>query len=156
MKEELAKALIDGLYGKQIHPHPLKSLNGLTFQEAADRISKNAHSSYDLLFHIVFWQDLVLEAMHGEKVEWPKKPNEDWPDSTSKTDWDALVQRFEEGLEEGKRILKEGDFERPLPSWRNIPMLRAAIVLAQHNSYHLGQIVANRIAHGSWPPPEKE
>ncbi len=94
--------------------------------------------------------------MRGEEVNWPKKPDEDWPESKSKADWDALLHGFEEGLEEGKRILKEGDLVRPLPAWRNIPLLRAAIVLAQHNSYHLGQIVANRIAQGSWPPPKKE
>ncbi|MFW9800817.1 MAG: DinB family protein [Candidatus Thorarchaeota archaeon] len=156
MKEELAEALIDGLYGKNTHPHPLKALSNLTSELAHNRFSTDSHSSFDLLYHIVFWQDLVLEAMRGEEVAWPKKPDEDWPDSKSKADWDALVSRFEEGLEEGKRILNEGDLERPLPSWRNVPMLRAAIVLAQHNSYHLGQILANRIAQGSWPPPENE
>ena len=157
MKDALAKALADGLYGKHTHPDPLDALRGLSYGTASQRMTENVHSSLDLLYHLVFWQDLCLEAARGEKdVDWPKSAGEDWPKADSQLVWEELVERFEKGLKEGKRIVAEGDLEMPLPAWRNIPMLRAMIVLAQHNSYLLGQIVTNRIAQGTWPPPKAE
>lgn len=157
MKDALGKALADGLYGKHTHPDPLDAVRGLTYDTASHRISVKVHSSLDLLYHLVYWQDLCLEAARGEEaVKWPKAAGEDWPKPDSPIDWDELVERFDKGLKEGKRIVAEGDLEMPLPAWSNIPMLRAMIVLAQHNSYHLGQIVTNRIAQGTWPTPKAE
>ena len=154
MKEALAKALADGLYGKHTHPDPLDAVRGLTYEMASQRTSESVHSSLELLFHLVFWQDLCLEAARGEKdVKWPDAAGEDWLGTDMQVTWGELVARFEKGLEEGKRLVAEGDLEMPLPAWHNIPMLRAMIVLIQHNSYHLGQIVSNRIAQGTWPPP---
>ncbi|MHA2379291.1 MAG: DinB family protein [Candidatus Thorarchaeota archaeon] len=155
MKDALAEALSDGLYGKHTHPDPLDTVRGLTSETASQRVSENVHSSLDLLYHIVFWQDLCLEAAcGGEEVKWPKTAGEDWPKPDSQIDWNELVQNFARGLKEGKKLATKGDLEMRLPAWRNIPMLRAMIVLAQHNSYHLGQIVTNRIAQGTWPPPK--
>ncbi|UCH05313.1 MAG: DinB family protein [Candidatus Thorarchaeota archaeon] len=157
MKDELAKALLDGLYGKHTHPDPVDAVRGLTYDTASQRVSEKVHSSLDLLYHLVFWQDLCLEAARGEKdVKWPEAAGEDWPQPGSQIEWDVLVKRFRKGLKEGERIVAEVDLVMPLPAWRNIPMLRAMIVLAQHNSYHLGQIVTNRIAQGTWPPPKPE
>jgi hypothetical protein len=47
------------------------------------------------------------------------------------------------------------DLYTKIPHGDGQNVLREALVLADHNSYHLGQLVNLRQALGSWPEPEK-
>jgi uncharacterized damage-inducible protein DinB len=156
MKEQLGKALAAGLYGKGTHADSLKIVDGISDDHAKERIVENVHSSWEQLFHIVYWQDLCIKAARKEGVEWPKDGSPSWPSDSTTDTWDELVTRFEAGLEEAKTLSIESDLAAPMASWANFPVLSALIVLAQHNSYHLGQIVVNRLAQGTWPMPEEE
>jgi hypothetical protein len=35
----------------------------------------------------------------------------------------------------------------------NVPTMKPFLIIAQHNSYHFGQLAKNRKAQGTWPPP---
>ena len=156
MKEKLGKALAAGLYGKGTHADSLKIVDGISENHAKERIKVNVHSSWEQLFHIVYWQDLCIKAARLTEVEWPKDGSPSWPSESTTDTWDELVTRFEAGLEEAKALSLESDLAAPMTSWAKFPVLSALIILAQHNSYHLGQIVVNRLAQGTWPMPEKE
>ena len=47
------------------------------------------------------------------------------------------------------------DLHTPIPHGDGQTLLREALVLADHNSYHLGQLVDLRRALGSWPEESK-
>ncbi len=156
MKEKLGKALAGGLYGKGTHADSLKIVDGILAENAKERIAENVHSSWEQLFHIVYWQDLCVKAAQSEEVKWPKDGSVSWPSESTAETWDELVTRFKSGLEEAKKLSMESDLAAPMASWANYPVLSALLILAQHNSYHLGQIVVNRLAQGTWPPPKEE
>jgi len=156
MKEVLGKALAAGLYGKGTHAESLKIVDGIQDDYAKERIADNVHSSWEQLFHIVYWQDLCIKAARLEEVEWPKDGSASWPTDSTTDTWNDLITRFKVGLEEAKSLSIESDLEAPMASWADFPVLSSLIILAQHNSYHLGQIIVNRLAQGTWPLPKED
>ncbi|MHA2163478.1 MAG: hypothetical protein ACXABF_13740 [Candidatus Thorarchaeota archaeon] len=69
-------------------------------------------------------------------------------------DWPKLIQRFEEGINEMGGFVNKDDISRPIESWNNLPVAKAVMVIIQHNSYHIGEIVVARKSIGLWPPEE--
>ncbi len=159
MTDTFPVILKKALRGHDAHLDPMKGLRGLTAEIAQKQTGQGFHSCWDILYHMVYWQDFVLAAIRGEEASWPKVPLEDWPSDVSERkdfDWDKIVERFERGLEEAKKLAGESDLTKPMPAWGEAPTAKALIVLIQHNSYHLGQIVANRRLLGDWPPPKQD
>ena len=158
MKEVFPKILKEGLRGHNTHVNPKKALLGLDADSARKVPCEHVHSCWDQLYHIVFWQDIVLEAVRGKEVDWSETHGKDWPTPESILDtskWDELVERFFNGLEEADEILDNTNLLQSMPAWSEAPVAKAMLVLAQHNSYHLGQIVVARQALRIWPPPEE-
>ena len=157
MIERLEKSIKMGIRGKHTHIDPLKAVQGLT-AEAARKIPDNGHHScWHNLYHIVFWQDLMLGALRKESVDWPKNNELSWPKAEQmKNDenWDALVKKFEKGLAEADSLTSSIDSVDDLPAWPKVPPFAAYFVFVQHNSFHIGELVATRQALGLWPPPD--
>jgi hypothetical protein len=157
MIERLEKSIKNSLRGKFTHLDPLKAIEGLTAKTARFVPEKGEHSCWHYLYHIVFWQDLMLSALREESVDWPKNNETSWPtDELMKNDedWTALVEKFENGLIEADRMTNSINSMDDLPAWPKVPPFAAYLVLVQHNSYHIGELVATRQALGLWPPPE--
>ena len=160
MLDTLVTALKFSLTGKHIHVNPIEAVENLT-AEMASRIPENGeHSCWHILNHIVYWQDLMLEALRRkEKVDWPKDNEMSWavPITDDDKDWNNLVERFKAGLEEAMKMSEEIEPESELPAWPKVPAYQALMVFGQHNAYHIGEIVAIRQALGFWPPsPDHE
>ncbi|MFW9958282.1 MAG: DinB family protein [Candidatus Odinarchaeota archaeon] len=153
----MANAFKRGLRGKHTHMDPLKALEGLTPETARMVPSKGTHSCWHILYHIAYWQEFMLTAIKGEEVDWPKNNEESWPTNKlleRSKDWVKLVEKFENGLNEAENLTRTLESTEDLPAWPKVPPFAAFLVLAQHNSFHIGEIVATRQALGNWPPPE--
>ncbi|MHA1943215.1 MAG: DinB family protein [Candidatus Thorarchaeota archaeon] len=151
----LTASLKNSLSGKHIHIAPMKALENLSPEMAAKVPENSEHSCWHILHHIVFWQDLMIEALRGNnEVKWPDKNQLSWPTEISKdeNEWTALVERFKTGLDEGYKMTENIDSQDDLPAWPKVPTFRALMVFGQHNAYHIGEIVATRQALGYWPP----
>ena len=157
MIERLEKSIKMGLRGKHIHIDPVKAVQGLTAETARMIPEKGNYSCWHYLYHIVFWQDLMLGALRKESVNWPKSNEASWPNDDmlkDDDDWTTLVEKFEKGLVDAESLTSTLDSMDDLPAWPKVPPFAAYMVFAQHNAYHIGQIVATRQALGLWPPPE--
>jgi uncharacterized damage-inducible protein DinB len=157
MFETMVNAYKGGLRGKHTHVDPLKSLDGLTPENARKAPNKNSHSCWHILYHIVYWQELMLAALKGESVNWPKNNDESWPTKEmleSYEGWTKLVKTFENGLNEAEKLTSKIESTEDLPAWPKVSPAAAFLVFAQHNSYHIGEIVATRQSLGFWPPPD--
>ncbi len=158
MKEMVSNILKEGFHGHNTHVSPKKALLGLDADSARKVPCDRVHSCWEQLYHIVFWQDLVLEEVRGNVVDWTETHGKDWPKPESILDssgWNKLVERFFKGLAEAEELLDTLDLQKPIPSWNDHPAFKAMLVLAQHNSYHIGQIVVARQALKTWPPPDE-
>lgn len=158
MLDFMIPALKNSLSGKGIHMNPLQAVDGLSHNEAKQTPRDDCHSCYQILHHIVFWQDLMLDALRGNEVSWPQSNDVSWPaneglDSQSK--WDDIVARFGSGIEEARLLAEKSDDLSPLPAWPGFSVGRGLLVFGQHNAYHIGEIVATRQSLGLWPPPGK-
>lgn len=154
MDSPLVELLCESLRGKHSHVNPAKALQGLTHTTATQQMEGDAFNAYELLYHIVFWQDVTLSIARGDNIDWKEMEGKDWPsyDELEKAHWDALRERFLSGLKEAEKLVGALDLRLPMPTWNNEPVAKAFAVLATHNSYHLGQIVAARRMWGLWPP----
>ncbi|MBN2230084.1 MAG: DinB family protein [Candidatus Thorarchaeota archaeon] len=157
MFDILERSLKFGLRGKHIHMDPQKALEGLNAETASMLPFKGDHSCWHILYHMVFWQDLMLSAIRGDDVDWPKNNDSSWLSNDmlgDPEDWQDLVQKFVDGLNEAEELVKGIQSLDDLPAWPKVPPFAAFMSLNQHNAYHTGEIVATRQALGIWPPPE--
>lgn len=151
MSEE-AEGLVRLLEGTGAHAPISGSLEDLDEERAAERRADWPHSCHDILLHIVFWQDLFMARLEGRPAPFPATAEDGWPPA-GRNRWTDTVGRFARGLEEAKALARGGNLDARIPEWHGIRYAEGLSILAQHNSYHLGQIVLLRRALGAWPPP---
>lgn len=140
------------LSGKGAHAAAASVFSGVDAKTAGTRPDKLAHSLHQLLGHIVFWQDWVVQWLKGEKPRVPKHASGSWPAGPAPrnaTEWKREVRQFQSGLKELQRLSTEADLPTRLGKQSRLEMIHA---LASHNSYHLGQAVVLRQMLGKWPP----
>lgn len=157
MFESLTKSLKASLTGEHIHVNPVKAIENLTAEMAGMVPKDSDHSCWHILFHIVYWQDLMLEALRkNEKVDWPKNNELSWAVKITKDDkdWHDLVERFRAGVDDALKTSEDIESQDKLPAWPHVTTYQALMVFGQHNAYHVGQIVATRQALGYWPPSD--
>lgn len=155
MNESLSKLVINGLNGLVSHIDPMKAMNGLNPENAKKKVSAELHSCWDLIHHIVIWQEAVINAIIGNVVNWGEiEKNNNWPDPKLLEDgsnFKRLLKKFRDDLENAKQIAGEIDLTKELKNWAENTALQAFGILFQHNSYHIGQLVTTRKNLGLWP-----
>jgi len=67
--------------------------------------------------------------------------------------WDKTVKAFQHDLHEMIKLVTnpKTDLFAKIPHGDGQTVLREALILADHNAYHLGQLVDVRRALGAWP-----
>src|SRR5208282_3293884 len=114
-----------------------------------------AHSAWELLEHARIAQWDILEFSRNPKHVSPDFPSGYWPESSAPPNdaaWDKSVKAFESDLEAMAKLVAspETDLFAPIPHGSGQTILRQALLLADHNAYHLGQFVLVRRMLGSW------
>jgi hypothetical protein len=78
---------------------------------------------------------------------WPEKPVPPSADA-----WGKSVKAFERDLKEMQQLVAnpKTDLEKPIPHGSGQTILREALLVADHNAYHLGEFVLVRRLLGCW------
>jgi hypothetical protein len=149
----LEKTVSHALSGEGAHA-TAKNIFARLDWKAASHCPKGApHSAFELLNHIVFWQDWVVKWLDGNRPPIPKHASGSWPGSPSPAsaeDWKRAVKRFQRGLTALERGGRKADLLVKQGNKTRLEMLHA---IATHNSYHLGQVVLLSQMLGAWPRP---
>jgi len=79
----------------------------------------------------------------------PEFPDGYWPSGDAPPDdaaWDASIEDFCEDLLAMERLVLDpaSDLFAPVPAGDGQSLLREAMLVADHNAYHLGQLLAIR------------
>jgi hypothetical protein len=114
------------------------------------------HTAWQLLEHARIAQWDILEFSRNPKHVSPDFPGGYWPKTpapSNNADWEKSVKEFSRDLATVVRLVKNPrtDLFKKIPHGDKQTVLREALVLADHNSYHLGQLVDLRRALGAWP-----
>jgi hypothetical protein len=111
---------------------------------------------WQLLEHLrlALWD--ILEFSRDATHVSPDWPSGYWPSTDappSEKAWDTSVRDFENDLNEMKKLVldSKADLFAKIPHGTGQTMLREALLVADHNSYHIGQFVLLRRLVGAWP-----
>jgi hypothetical protein len=116
---------------------------------------KSPHTFWDLLEHTRIAQHDILDFIKNPKykeMEWPK---DYWPPKgakAAKKDWENSIALFKKDSDELQRIIKnpKTDLYAKIPHGDGQTIMREMLLVADHNSYHIGEFVQMRKIMGAW------
>ena len=122
-------------------------------QLAGVKVANFPHTAWMLLEHMRLAQLDILDFSRNSKHVSPPWPEGYWPASEAPPDekaWTASIATFKNDLRTMVRIVADGkiDLYARLPWGDGQTTLREALLLADHNAYHLGQLVMLRKSIG--------
>lgn len=151
----LRKQLVELLRGGHAHAIFTDAVSGFPAARAGVRPAGAPHSAWELLEHMRIAQnDILLFSQSADHVS-PAFPDGYWPRSAAPEHpkgWAESIRAFQHDLAAFEAMLEDParDLHRPFPWGDGQTLLREALVLADHNSYHLGQLVLLRRLLGAW------
>jgi hypothetical protein len=142
---------------KEGHAHATfeQAVKGLPV-ELQGKVPKGAeHSPWQLLEHLRIAQSDILEFSRDAKHQSPKWPEGYWPKEKAPADekaWDKSVRAFKKDLKEMCALVEDPktDLFAKIPHGDGQTILREALLTADHNAYHVGQLVLVRKMLGAW------
>jgi hypothetical protein len=104
------------------------------------------HTAWQLLEHLRIAQEDILDFSRNPKYREKKFPDDYWPAAEappSEEAWDASVRQFQNDLKEIQELVADTklDLLAKIPHGTGQTLLREALLVADHNAYHLGQLV---------------
>ena len=124
--------------------------------KCSERIEGLPYTAWQVLEHmrIALWD--ILEFSRDAKHVSPKWPSGYWPkeeDAGDASRWNETVESFRQDLEQMRNLVNDPttDLFAKIAHGSGQMILREALLVADHNAYHLGQLVVVRRALGAWP-----
>ena len=151
----LRQHLVEMLRGGSAHLSFAEAVKELPAKLRGVRVGKSPHTAWRLVEHMRIAQWDILEFSRNKRHESPKWPEGYWPkgDGPERAeDWGKSVRGFERDLREMIELVKNPrmDLLAPIPWGDGQTIAREAMLLVDHNAYHLGQLVELRRALGAW------
>ena len=114
------------------------------------------HSAWQLLEHLRIAQWDILDFCRNPKYKELDFPAGYWPaGDTPPTDdaWKESLRAFRADLAALQKLVANPatDLFAPIPHGQGQTILREALLVADHNAYHLGQLLLLRRLLGAWP-----
>lgn len=114
------------------------------------------YSIWQLLEHMRIAVHDILDFSRNPNYREMKWPDDYWPKSPqppSAAAWDESFAAFKREREEMKRLVLDLSFDlfARIPYGNGQTVAREALLIVDHNAYHLGQIVLVRRQLGIWP-----
>jgi hypothetical protein len=133
-----------------------KAIEGLPAELRGAKPAGQPHTPWRLLEHLRIAQWDILEFSRNPRHVSPSFPEGYWPKGDAPPDaaaWDRSVAAFRSDLRAMQDLVANPatDLFAPIPHGQGQTILREALLVADHNAYHLGQLVIIRRLLGAWP-----
>ncbi|HKM85024.1 MAG TPA: DinB family protein [Terriglobales bacterium] len=117
------------------------------------KVANFPHTAWMLLEHMRLAQWDILEFSRNSKHVSPAWPEGYWPASEAPANekaWKASIAAFKKDLRTMERLVADRrvDLHARIPWGDGQTILREALLVADHNAYHLGQLVMLRKSIG--------
>ena len=148
--------LVELLRGGHAHAAAKQALAGVAPELRNVRPAAGVHSVWEELDHLRLAQEDILRYTLDASWQSPPWPEGYWPAVTADLTeemWQASVKGFFDDLEAFVQLTQDTniDLTAEIPHGEGRTYLREIMLAADHNAYHLGQIVQTRKLLGDWP-----
>jgi uncharacterized damage-inducible protein DinB len=132
-----------------------KSVEGLAPKLRGLRVTGFPHSAWELVEHMRLTQRDILDFCRDPKYEEPTWPDDYWPESPeppSEQAWEDTIAAFREDRAQLEALAMDEtiDLFAKIPHGTGQTYIREILLVADHNAYHIGQLVAVRRQLGAW------
>lgn len=141
------------LNGGTAHVGFAAAVAGIPFELLGERPYGLPYSIWQLVSHIRIAQwDMLKFSKDGsdQSLQWP---DEYWPKETapaSEKDWQNALEEIDKDLKAFTTLLDDRDLFETIPNGEGQHILREALQLADHNAYHIAEIVVIRRLLNNW------
>lgn len=151
----LRENLVNLLKGGNAHADFQEAIKDFPGELRGKRPKGAPHSPWEELEHLRITQWDILEFSRNPEHKSPAWPEGYWPTSPEPPDgkaWDRSVQAFCQDLQSMCALVQDPatDLYKKIPHGDGQTVLREALLVADHNAYHLGQFILLRRMLGSW------
>ena len=147
--------LVNLLGGGSAHAGAEAALKGIPAKLRGRAPRGLPYSPWQLLEHMRIAQWDILEFSRSAAHVSPNWPDGYWPASKapeSEAAWRRRVRQFRADLEAMKALVADSkaDLLARIPWGDGQTVLREALLVADHNAYHFGQLIVVRRLLGAW------
>jgi hypothetical protein len=153
--KSLRQHLLDLLHGGNAHADFDQAVAEMPANLRGVRPESAEHSPWELLEHLRIAQWDILEFSRDPHHKSPEFPAGYWPAKPEPPDeqaWDKSVSAFRKDTNALCALVTDEstDLFAKIPHGDGQTVLKEALLAADHNAYHLGQLVLVRKLLGSW------
>ena len=153
--DPLRSHVLELLKGGHAHVDLQTAIKGVPAKLRGKKPRGAEHTLWELLEHIRIAQWDILEFSRNAKHVSPKWPEAYWPVTAappSVSAWNKSVRQVREDLKAMEKLVAspKTDLLAKIPHGESQTVLREALLLADHTSYHVGQIVLLRRLLDAW------
>jgi hypothetical protein len=154
----LREQLVAALRGGSAHDSYDQAVAGWPHALQGIRPAGGHHSAWEIVEHLRIAEWDILEFSRSADHVSPGWPAGYWPDEPVPPDagaWDRSVNQFQESAKAMEDLLMDpaSDLHARIPHGDGQTLLREALTLVAHNSYHIGQLIMlKRIVKGGSDP----
>ncbi|HTS48725.1 MAG TPA: DinB family protein [Bryobacteraceae bacterium] len=153
--DALRQHLLDLLRGGQAHADFEAAVADFPSQLRGKKPKGAPHTAWQLLEHLRIAQWDILEFSRNAKHVSPKWPDGYWPKTEappSASAWNNSVRSFRADLKAMAKLVasEESDLSARIPHGDGQTLMREALLVADHNAYHIGQLILLRRLLGAW------
>jgi hypothetical protein len=125
------------------------AVSGFPLKEINRRLPNASYTVWHLLEHIRIAQWDILEFVRNPHHISPEFPAGYWPredEMATASQWKKTIRRFLIDLKAVEKLVKDPrvDFFSPIPHAKDYNLFLEMLTLADHNAYHVGELVTLR------------
>ena len=143
----LREQLLELLDGRSAHIDVAAALNGFPLPRINERLPGSPHTPWELLEHIRITQRDILDFSTNPGYNEMKFPDDYWPKAeASEDDWNRSVKQVLGDLQKMRDLVADpqSDLFKRFAHGTGQTVLREAMLVADHNAYHIGQLMLLR------------
>jgi uncharacterized damage-inducible protein DinB len=155
--EEQRTQLVTALAGKGAHVEFDSAIQNFPAELRGKLPAGAAHTAWQLLEHIRITQADILEFCLNPDYKELNWPADYWPATAAPADdaaWERSIAGYRHDLKAIQALVADPgrDLFSKIPHGDGQTLFREALLVIDHTSYHLGQLVSIRQLLGTWPP----
>lgn len=154
-EQALRQHLLDLLKGGNAHVKFEEVVKDFPERLHGKKPEGQPHTAWRLLEHMRIAQWDIVEFSRNSRHVSPEWPEGYWPEGDappSAAAWDKSVKQFRADLKAMQELVQDAqtDLYARIPWGDGQTILREALLVADHNAYHLGELLMVRRLLGAW------